>query len=195
MCYNIVKLSHLYEHPDDVDYVVGGSLEAHVNGALSGPSFLCVMVEQFYRTRAGDKFFYENGDHHHSFTHGGLRATPFSAGLESQVTGCGGLKSCRVVCICVELDDDTHHHTKWMVVRTRLQLGIAGQNNTTSYLLENIESMFQRISSLSGALEWYLWQYQKHSDACMKHLNSIDFSTPISMTTLLENTMIDIRYA
>nr|CAD7410717.1 unnamed protein product [Timema cristinae] len=67
---NIVKLSHLYEHPDDVDYVVGGSLEAHVNGALSGPSFLCVMVEQFYRTRAGDKFFYENGDHHHSFTHG-----------------------------------------------------------------------------------------------------------------------------
>nr|CAD7447221.1 unnamed protein product [Timema bartmani]CAD7457602.1 unnamed protein product [Timema tahoe] len=66
---NIVKLSHLYEHPDDVDYVVGGSLEAHVNGALSGPSFLCVMVEQFYRTRAGDKFFYENGDHHHSFTH------------------------------------------------------------------------------------------------------------------------------
>nr|CAD7416210.1 unnamed protein product [Timema poppensis] len=27
------------------------------------------MVEQFYRTRAGDKFFYENGDHHHSFTH------------------------------------------------------------------------------------------------------------------------------
>lgn len=58
---NIQKLSSLYESPDDVDVTVGGSLEAHVPGTLAGPTFLCILTEQFYRTRVGDRFFYENG--------------------------------------------------------------------------------------------------------------------------------------
>ncbi|XP_063226518.1 peroxidase-like [Bacillus rossius redtenbacheri] len=69
---NVERLKALYEHPDDVDYVVGGSLETHVNGAMVGPSFLCVITEQFYRTRVGDRYFYENGDHPHPFTHAQL---------------------------------------------------------------------------------------------------------------------------
>lgn len=60
----------LYEHPDDVDLTVGASLETHVAGALAGPTFLCILTEQFYRTRVGDRFFYENGEN--GFTHSQL---------------------------------------------------------------------------------------------------------------------------
>ncbi|CAH1099661.1 unnamed protein product [Psylliodes chrysocephalus] len=57
---NVEKLSTLYESPEDVDLTVGGSLEAHVPGTLSGPTFLCILTEQFFRTRKGDRFFFEN---------------------------------------------------------------------------------------------------------------------------------------
>lgn len=49
---------------------VGGSIERHVIGALAGPTFLCILTEQFYRTRVGDRFFYENGDKYAGFTPG-----------------------------------------------------------------------------------------------------------------------------
>ncbi|KAK9874568.1 hypothetical protein WA026_005401 [Henosepilachna vigintioctopunctata] len=65
---NVEKLSHLYEDPDDVDLTVGGSLEAHVPGTLSGPTFLCILTEQFYRTRVGDRFWFENQNHEAGFT-------------------------------------------------------------------------------------------------------------------------------
>lgn len=45
-----------------MDLTVGGSLEAHVNGALAGPTFLCILTEQFYRTRVGDRYFFERGE-------------------------------------------------------------------------------------------------------------------------------------
>lgn len=64
------KLATLFQNPDDVDLTVGGSLEAHVPGTLAGPTFLCILTEQFYRTRAGDRFFYENGNPETGFTLG-----------------------------------------------------------------------------------------------------------------------------
>lgn len=69
---NVQKLATLYEVPDDVDLTVGGSLEAHVPGTLAGPTFLCILTEQFYRTRAGDRYFYENGGNN-GFTLGNFR--------------------------------------------------------------------------------------------------------------------------
>jgi len=60
---NVEKLSALYECPDDVDLTVGGSVEKHVPGSFAGPVNLCILTCQFYRTRAGDRFFYENGRH------------------------------------------------------------------------------------------------------------------------------------
>ncbi|XP_063908767.1 peroxidase [Zophobas morio] len=57
---SVQKLQTLYENPDDIDLTVGGSLEAHVPGTLSGPTFLCILTEQFYRTRVGDRFWFEN---------------------------------------------------------------------------------------------------------------------------------------
>nr|XP_050848620.1 peroxidase-like [Vespula vulgaris]XP_050848621.1 peroxidase-like [Vespula vulgaris]XP_050848622.1 peroxidase-like [Vespula vulgaris]XP_050848623.1 peroxidase-like [Vespula vulgaris] len=65
---NIQKLASLYAHPDDVDLTVGGSLEEHVPGTLSGPTFLSILLEQFYRTRVGDRFWYESGDPDVAFT-------------------------------------------------------------------------------------------------------------------------------
>ncbi|KAL1132705.1 hypothetical protein AAG570_010657, partial [Ranatra chinensis] len=64
---NIERLALLYAHPDDVDFIVGGALEAHVKDALSGPTFLCVLLDQFYRTRVGDRYFYEHGSHQGAF--------------------------------------------------------------------------------------------------------------------------------
>ncbi|XP_072384228.1 peroxidase-like [Diabrotica undecimpunctata] len=57
---DVEKLISLYDHPDDIDLIVGGSLERTVPGTLAGPTFLCIMFEQFYRTRVADRFFFEN---------------------------------------------------------------------------------------------------------------------------------------
>ncbi|KAL3277117.1 hypothetical protein HHI36_012473 [Cryptolaemus montrouzieri] len=65
---NVRKLSQLYEDPDDVDLTVGGTLEAHVPDTLAGPTFLCILTEQFYRTRVGDRFWFENRNHNSGFT-------------------------------------------------------------------------------------------------------------------------------
>lgn len=63
-------MSTLYEDPDDVDLTVGGTLEAHVPGTLAGPTFLCILTEQFYRSRVGDRFWFENGNKGSGFTLG-----------------------------------------------------------------------------------------------------------------------------
>ncbi|XP_068626803.1 peroxidase-like [Battus philenor] len=59
---NVEMLQNLYETPNDVELVVAGSLERNVPEAQTGPTFLCIITEQFYRTRVGDRYFYENGD-------------------------------------------------------------------------------------------------------------------------------------
>jgi hypothetical protein len=61
-------LRSLYVSHEDVDLTVGGSIEAHVNGALAGPTFLCILTEQFYRTRVGDRYFFERGEIDVAFT-------------------------------------------------------------------------------------------------------------------------------
>ncbi|XP_045467733.1 peroxidase isoform X2 [Harmonia axyridis] len=65
---NVNKLSQLYEDVNDVDLTVGGTLEAHVPGTLAGPTFLCILTEQFYRSRVGDRFWFENGNRETGFT-------------------------------------------------------------------------------------------------------------------------------
>ncbi|KAG8230291.1 hypothetical protein J437_LFUL010194, partial [Ladona fulva] len=62
------KLAQVYAHPDDVELNVGGFLERLVPGALAGPTFVCIMSEQFRRTRVGDRHFYEHGGQPNSFT-------------------------------------------------------------------------------------------------------------------------------
>lgn len=65
---NVDLLSQLYKTPEDVDLVVGGALERIVDDTQYGPTYLCIVTEQFYRTRTSDRFFYENGVHATAFT-------------------------------------------------------------------------------------------------------------------------------
>ncbi|CAH0549819.1 unnamed protein product [Brassicogethes aeneus] len=57
----VFKLSKIYKNVDDIDLSVGGSLENHAKPAMVGTTFLCIIKKQFYRTRVGDRFWFENG--------------------------------------------------------------------------------------------------------------------------------------
>ena len=49
------KLRRLYGHPDNVDVWVGGLLETSEEGGRVGPLVRCLIVDQFRRTRDGDR--------------------------------------------------------------------------------------------------------------------------------------------
>ncbi|XP_037085353.1 peroxidase-like protein, partial [Pollicipes pollicipes] len=64
----IDKLRAVYDHPGDVDLFIGGVAERRAPGAQVGPTFQCLIAQQFFDLRFGDRFFYDNGGLPHSFT-------------------------------------------------------------------------------------------------------------------------------
>ncbi|XP_052891809.1 peroxidase-like [Anopheles moucheti] len=65
---DIQLLNSLYRTVDDVDLTVAEFFERHLPGTHAGPTYHCILIEQFLRTRRGDRFFFENGNSPGSFT-------------------------------------------------------------------------------------------------------------------------------
>ena len=66
--YAIDKLRSVYDHPHDIDLFIGGVAEALASGAQVGPTFQCLIGQQFFDLRFGDRYFYDNGGLPHSFS-------------------------------------------------------------------------------------------------------------------------------
>jgi len=54
------RLEEIYRHPDNVDLFAGAIAEDLLPGARVGPTFSCIIADQFKRIRDGDRLWYEN---------------------------------------------------------------------------------------------------------------------------------------
>jgi hypothetical protein len=63
----VSRIENVYEHVDDIDLFTGGMAEKPVVGGIVGPTFACIIGQQFLNLRKGDRFWYENGSHPGAF--------------------------------------------------------------------------------------------------------------------------------
>ncbi|XP_050717062.1 peroxidase-like isoform X2 [Eriocheir sinensis] len=67
------RLAAVYRHVDDIDLFPGGLAEKPVIRGLVGPTFACILGQQFLNLRRGDRFWFENGGFASSLTPEQLR--------------------------------------------------------------------------------------------------------------------------
>ena len=63
-----VNSCFVFRSPHDIDLWSGGVSEIPTPGALLGPTFGCIIAQQFQAIRFGDRFWYELPDWPSSFT-------------------------------------------------------------------------------------------------------------------------------
>jgi hypothetical protein len=84
LCQQIVeRFELLYDTVDDIDLFIGAVSERKADGALLGPTFQCIVADQFLRLKRGDRYFYDLGGQPGSFTEGiqKLKITDFETNL------------------------------------------------------------------------------------------------------------------
>lgn len=64
------EISKLYDHVDDIDLYTGALAEIKNSDGLIGPTFKCLIGDQFSRLQQGDRFWYETPGNLQSFTEG-----------------------------------------------------------------------------------------------------------------------------
>ena len=69
----ISSLSSVYSHVEDIDLFIAGLMESPMAGSLLGPTFSCIIADQMFRSRAGDRFFHSLTDSDSNFTEGWYR--------------------------------------------------------------------------------------------------------------------------
>lgn len=70
----VEALENVYDRVGDIDAFIGMITEEPLSGAALGPTAACVVAEQFYRLKYGDRFWYENTRGPQSFTSAQLSA-------------------------------------------------------------------------------------------------------------------------
>ncbi|CAG0917148.1 unnamed protein product [Notodromas monacha] len=61
------RLQSVYASVEDIDLFIGGVSENPLPDAVLGPTFICILGDQFTRAKRGDRFFYDLGGQPHSF--------------------------------------------------------------------------------------------------------------------------------
>ncbi|KAK3881472.1 hypothetical protein Pcinc_014084 [Petrolisthes cinctipes] len=65
---SLESLRKIYKRVEDIELFVGGVSEKPVAGGQVGPTFACILGEQFIRLKRGDRFWYENSGSPNPFT-------------------------------------------------------------------------------------------------------------------------------
>lgn len=74
---------------EDIDLFAGGLMERQIQGGAVGPTFSCLIANQFLDLKKGDRFFYENA------ANGDTASTAFTA---AQLREIKKMTMSRVIC-------------------------------------------------------------------------------------------------
>ncbi|XP_022188065.2 peroxidase-like protein isoform X2 [Nilaparvata lugens] len=193
-------LAELYKNPNDVDLLVGGMVERVLPGSLMGPTFTCILANQFTKLRESDRYWYENDIPPTSFSKGQLqeiRKVTLSGLL------CANVKGLRSIQPRVFLQKDPYLNT---AIDCELQPTLdlsqwkeAEEDNPGPQLtMEIIKEAVQRAESdiqRRQQTEFLLWSNKGGVDPKSPVGTAAAFSKPNKQALLMANNSLLFEYA